>query len=97
MASTLGLGTLGWLGLAVLAFLALLLWRKPHVWLYVLFAALPGIALTPLGMQEHLGLARAVGSSLAFFATGTVVFGLPLAALGWWWLNRPASRPGTLE
>ena len=91
------LGVLGWLGIFVLVGLALLLRAKPRLWPYVLFSVLPGIALAIEGAQGQVGVMRNVGVFLVFFAVGTLVVGVPLAGLGWWWLNRPASRPGTLE
>jgi hypothetical protein len=91
------LGIVAWLGIAVLVAFALLLRRKPRLWPYIAFAVLPGLALAIEGAQGQVGLGRVVGLSLTFFAVGTVIVGIPLAALGWWWRNRPASRSGTVE
>ena len=91
------LGVLAWLGIAMLALFALLLWKDLRSWPYVAFAALPGVALAIEGVQGQVGAGRIVGVCMMFFAVGTVLVGMPLAALGWWWRNRPGSRPGTLE
>jgi len=83
----------GWLGAATLGVLTLLLLLRPRLWPYVLASAAPGLALASRGLVYGWN----VDGALALFAMPTLVFGFPLSALGWWWLHRPAARPGTLE
>jgi len=91
------IGGLAWLGLVILAVASVLLWRKRRARPYVIFSMLPGIALAIEGVQGQVGVVRSLGVFLMFFAVGSLIIGVPLAGLGWWWLNRPGSRPGTLE
>ena len=91
------LGVLGLLGFGLIAGLALFLRARPHLWPYVLFSVLPGIALALEGSHGQVGVARNIGVFMGFFAIGTVAVGVPVAGLGWWWRNRLASRSGTLE
>ncbi len=91
------MGAMALLGLAILAAAGVLFWRKRRYRLYVVCALLPGLPLAIAGAQGQVGIARSIGIFFMFFAAGIIIFGLPLSGLAWWWLNRPGSRPGTLE
>jgi len=89
------IGAMARAGIVVLTALSLLLLVRPGLWLYLLMAVVPGVglALCGVGTQRDAPMLDWV---LSHLATGTIL-DLPIAALCWWWLHMPASRPGTLE
>ena len=89
------IGALGWAGIFAPVTLVLLLFRWPRLWPYVLVTLAPGIALV-FAAAEAPTVAPTLDWLLSLLAMGTIL-AAPMAAMGWWLLHRPASRPGTLE
>ena len=90
------MGLMALLGIAVVAVaLAGLLKASTRIYSFVFLA--PGIGLALLSIQGQVGFSRITGLSLMFFSIGSLVVGLPLAGLLWFWLRYRVTKPGTLQ
>ena len=65
--------------------------------LYAFVFAVPGIGLALMSVPGQVGFMRITGLCLMFFAVGSLVVGLPLAGLQWFWQRHRVTKPGTLQ
>jgi len=90
------MGFVALLGIATVA-IALVGLLKASTRIYAFVFSVPGIGLALMSVQGQVGFMRVAGLSLMFFAIGSLVVGLPLAGLQWFWLRSRVTKPGTLQ
>ena len=90
------MGLFALVGIATVA-IALVGLLKASTRVYAFVFSVPGIGLALMSVQGQVGFMRIAGLSLMFFAIGSLVVGLPLAGLQWFWLRHRVTKPGTFQ
>ncbi len=70
---------------------------SPRARLYGIVMAAPGLALAVLGLETRLGVSLFAAHFLLFFAAGSLIIGLPLAALLWFWARFRITKRGDVQ